>query len=196
MANGEVLLLRPRRFEDDRGWFCESFNERNFASLGITARFVQDNHSLSRPLHTLRGLHFQRPPHAQAKLVRCVRGAIFDVAADIRKGSPSFGRWVAAKISAAGGEQLFVPEGFLHGFLSLTPDAEVTYKVTDFYDRDCDAGVSWSDPSLDISWPLPIGAQPSLSPKDAALPALEGIESPFTFGPLDVPLGTLKELKL
>jgi|SRR5208337_497456 len=194
MENSQVLFVRPRRFEDDRGWFSESYSERSFASLGLTVRFVQDNHSLSRPVYTVRGLHFQRPPHAQAKLVRCVRGRIFDAVVDIRLGSPTYGRWLSAELSAEGGEQLFVPEGFLHGFITLVPDTEVIYKVTDFYSRDCDAGVRWNDPSLGIGWPLPEGATPALSPKDAVLPALASLDSPFFFGPGDAPLAPLKEL--
>ncbi len=194
MKTSQVLLLRPRRFEDDRGWFCETYKEQSFAALGVDVRFVQDNHSLSRPLHTLRGLHFQHPPCPQSKLVRCVRGRIFDVAVDIRKGSPSFGRWVAAELSAGGGEQLFVPEGFLHGFLSLQPDTEVIYKVSSPYAPSCDAGIRWDDPLLGVGWPLPAGAAPSLSPKDAALPGFAGFESPFVFGPQDAPLAPLTEL--
>ncbi|MGO9460151.1 MAG: dTDP-4-dehydrorhamnose 3,5-epimerase [Rhodomicrobium sp.] len=194
MENSRVLFIRPRRFQDDRGWFSESYSERSFASLGLTARFVQDNHSLSRPFHTVRGLHFQRPPHAQAKLVRCMRGRIFDVIVDIRRSSPTYGRWLSVELSAEGGEQLFVPEGFLHGFLTLSADTEVIYKVTDFYSRDCDAGVRWDDKSLGIGWPLPGGATPALSPKDAALPAFASLDSPFSFGPGDAPLAPLKEL--
>jgi dTDP-4-dehydrorhamnose 3,5-epimerase len=189
MKNNQLLLTRPRRFEDDRGWFCETYSERCLANFEITTRFVQDNHSLSHSAQTLRGLHFQRPPHAQAKLVRCTRGRIFDVAVDIRRGSPTFGRWVAAELSAEGGEQLFVPEGFLHGFLTLSPGTEVIYKVSDFYAPEYDGGVRWDDPSLNIDWPLPQGMTPFLSPKDAALPAFSSFDSPFTFGPQDVPLG-------
>ncbi len=193
LAMKKVLLLHPRRFEDDRGWFCETYSERTFARFELTTRFVQENHSFSKAAHTLRGLHFQRPPHAQAKLVRCVRGRIFDVAVDIRKGSPTFGRWVSAELSAEGGEQLFVPEGFLHGFLTLSHDVEVIYRVSDFYAPECDAGVHWDDRSLDIAWPLPVGQTPILSPKDAALPEFSLFDSPFVFGAQDEAIGPLKE---
>jgi dTDP-4-dehydrorhamnose 3,5-epimerase len=165
---------------DDRGWFSESWNERALARIGVTARFRQDNHSLSRPPFVLRGLHFQTPPHAQAKLVRCVRGRIWDVAVDIRRGSPTFARWVGAELSAENGRQLFVPTGFAHGFLTLEPDTEVEYKVTDFYAPDCDAGLAWNDPALGVAWPL-AGATPILSPKDARLPPLADFESPFDY---------------
>ncbi|KAI95763.1 dTDP-4-dehydrorhamnose 3,5-epimerase [Rhodomicrobium udaipurense JA643] len=185
---GEVLLIRPRRFEDDRGWFSETYNERNFRQAGMQSRFVQDNHSLSREKYTLRGLHFQRPPFAQAKLVRCSKGRIFDVTVDIRTGSPSFGGWASVELSAEGGEQLFVPAGFLHGFLTLTPDAEVIYKVSDFYDGASDAGVRWDDPAIAVNWPLPEGVPPTLSAKDRGLPLLAAIDSPFMFQPGDVPL--------
>lgn len=176
-----VLVLSPRRFEDERGWFSEVYSERAFAGLAPGERFVQDNHSLSRPAYTLRGLHFQRPPRAQAKLVRCVRGAIYDVAVDIRAGSPTYGRWVGATLSADNGRQLFVPVGFAHGFLTLEPDSEVIYKVTDFYSPADDGGLAWSDPDIAVDWPLPAGAEPVLSPKDAALPRLAAFESPFPY---------------
>lgn len=176
-----VLVLSPRRFEDERGWFSEVYSERVFDGLAPGYRFVQDNHSLSRPAFTLRGLHFQRPPHAQAKLVRCVRGSIFDVAVDIRAGSPTYGRWVGATLDAASGRQLFVPVGFAHGFLTLEPDCEVVYKVTDFYSPADDGGLVWSDPDIGIDWPLPAGAEPALSPKDAVLPRLAAFESPFPY---------------
>jgi dTDP-4-dehydrorhamnose 3,5-epimerase len=176
-----VDILVPRRFGDDRGWFCETFSARTMAALGLPADFVQDNHSRSAPRHTLRGLHYQRPPHAQDKLVRCTRGAIRDVAVDIRRGSPTFGAWVAVELSADNGRQLFVPRGFLHGFLTLTPDAEVQYKCTDFYAPDCEGAVAWDDPDLAIDWGLD-GALPVLSPKDAAAPRLAAIETPFSRG--------------
>lgn len=187
---GTVRLVRPRRFGDDRGWFCETWNARAFERLGLPEAFVQDNHSYSQPPFVLRGLHFQRPPHAQAKLVRCVRGRIWDVAVDVRRGSPTFGRWVGAELGAADGRQLFVPTGFAHGFVTLEPDTEVEYKVTDFYAPDCDAGLIWNDPDLAIGWPL-AGAQPVLSSKDAVLPRLADFDSPFDYdgeplAPLDL----------
>ena len=182
-----VRLIEPKRFGDARGWFSETYNAATWSAQGVDAVFVQDNHSLSRPVHTLRGLHFQRPPHAQAKLVRCVRGAIFDVAVDLRVGSPTFGRWVGAVLSAESGRQLFVPKGFAHGFLTLEPDCEVVYKVDDYYAPTADAGVRWDDPTIAVDWPLPAGVAPMLSDKDARLPALAAIDSPFHYegGPLE-----------
>ena len=135
-TSSPVRLLEPRRFGDDRGWFTEVYNEKSFAESGIGVRFVQDNHSLSRPVGVLRGLHFQTPPFGQDKLVRCIAGAIFDVAVDVRKDSPTYGKWVGAELSAENGWQLFIPVGFAHGFVTLTPDAEVTYKCSNFYVTD------------------------------------------------------------
>ncbi len=185
-----VKLIRPRRIGDDRGWFSESWNARKFEALGIGAPFVQDNHSLSRPVGVLRGLHFQTPPHGQAKLVRCVRGRIWDVAADVRRGSPTFGRWVGAELSAENGCQLFVPVGFAHGFVTLEADTEVEYKVTDYYAPACDGGLRWDDPQLAIAWPLE-GAEPTLSAKDARLPLLQDFDSPFAYD--GEPLSALSE---
>ncbi|MEJ1157934.1 dTDP-4-dehydrorhamnose 3,5-epimerase [Prosthecomicrobium sp. N25] len=176
-----VLLIEPRRFGDDRGWFTEVYSEADFSRRGIDVRFVQDNHSLSRPAGVLRGLHFQRPPRAQAKLVRCIRGRIWDVAVDIRRGSPTYGRWAAAELSAANGRQLYIPVGFAHGFLTLEPDTEVTYKVSDFYAPDCDGGLRWNDPDLALPWPIPAGIDPVTSSKDAVLPGLRAFESPFPY---------------
>ena len=185
-----VKLLKPKRFADERGWFSETYNENRFLAAGIPARFVQDNHSMSRGAGVLRGLHFQTPPRAQAKLVRCVRGRIFDVAVDVRRGSPTYGRWVAAELSGDDGEQLFVPVGFAHGFLTLEPDSEVIYKVSDVYAPQCDGGIRWDDATIGVRWPLENGAAPQLSPKDAALPSLADFDSPFPYdgqplGPLD-----------
>ena len=184
-----VRLFRPRRYEDDRGWLSETYRRDRLAERGVTAAFVQDNHSLSRRAGTLRGLHFQVPPRAQAKLVRCVAGAVWDVAVDLRAGSPSYGRWVAAELSARNGLQLFIPEGFAHGFLTLRPESELIYKVSDHYAPDCDAGIRWDDPTLALPWPLTAG-EPALSDKDRDLPALAGWSSPFAYDgrPLE-PLG-------
>ena len=179
MTIGPVQLIEPKRHGDARGWFTEVYSEPVFAGRGIASRFVQDNHSLSRPRFTLRGLHFQTPPHAQDKLVRCIRGAIFDVAVDIRQGSPTYGEWAGATLSAENGRQLFVPAGFAHGFLTLEEDCEVTYKVSDTYAPSCDGGLRWDDPAIGIDWPLPAGARPELSDKDARLPLLAGFASPF-----------------
>jgi dTDP-4-dehydrorhamnose 3,5-epimerase len=185
-----VKLLKPRRFEDERGWFSETYNRRRELALGIEVEFCQDNHSLSRPVGVLRGLHFQAPPHAQVKLVRCLRGRIWDVAVDIRDGSPSFGRWVGAELSAENGRQLYVPAGFAHGFITLEPDTEVEYKVTDFYDRDSEGGLIWNDPTLALPWPLPPGG-PVLSDKDVLLPRLADFKSPFAYD--GVPLAPLED---
>ncbi len=175
-----LTLIVPKRFGDDRGWFAETWNAQTYAKLGVADTFVQDNQSLSRPIGTLRGLHFQTPPHAQAKLVRCLRGRIFDVAVDLRKGSPSFGQWIGVELTADKGEQLHIPAGFAHGFVTLEPDTEIAYKVTDYYAPTCDAGLRWDDPQIGIDWPLS-GATPLLSPKDAGLPSLSAFESPFAY---------------
>ena len=176
-----VQLIEPKRHGDARGWFTEVYSEPTFAGLGIDCRFVQDNHSLSRPRFTLRGLHFQTPPRAQAKLVRCIRGRIFDVAVDVRRDSPTYGQWVGSELSAENGRQLFVPAGFAHGFLTLEDDCEVIYKVSDTYAPECDAGIRWDDPEIAVDWPLPPSAQPALSAKDVALPLLADFASPFPY---------------
>ena len=176
----EVLLLRPQRFADDRGYFVESFNVRRFAAAtGLDITFVQDNQSLSLAVGTVRGLHFQRPPFAQAKLVGVSRGRILDVAVDARRGSPTYGRHVTAELSAEDGRQIFVPEGFLHGFMTLEPDTLVSYKVNAFYDAAADGCVRWDDPDLAIDWPAP--GPVCLSPKDAAAPAFVGSDFGFDY---------------
>ena len=175
-----VILVRPQRFGDARGWFSETYSRERYAALGIDCLFVQDNHSMSRDAGVLRGLHWQAPPYAQAKLVRCVRGAIWDVAVDARRGSPTFGQWVAAELSADTGHQLFVPVGFAHGFVTLTPDSEVEYKVSAPYAPASEGGVIWNDPALALPWPLPAGG-PILSPKDEVLPPLSETVSPFDY---------------
>ncbi len=174
-----VQLIAPVRHGDARGWFTEVYSEAAFAKRGIDLRFVQDNHSLSVPAYTLRGLHFQTPPHGQAKLVRCIRGRILDVAVDVRKGSPTYGEYVAAELTAENGHQLYVPVGFAHAFLTLEADCEVTYKVSDVYAPQCDGGIRWD--SVGIDWPLPEGITPELSPKDAKLPTLAEFDSPFAY---------------
>ncbi|MHB2166874.1 dTDP-4-dehydrorhamnose 3,5-epimerase [Alsobacter sp. R-9] len=174
----EVILVRPRRFGDARGWFMETWSRSVFAAGGIDADFVQDNQSFSAQVGTVRGLHFQRPPTPQAKLVRVVRGAIFDVAVDLRRLSPTYGRWCAATLTAEGGEQLFVPRGFAHGFATLQPDTEVAYKVDGPYDPACDSGIAWDDPDLGIPWPVAPGAA-VLSAKDRMQPAFAAFVSPF-----------------
>ena len=174
----DVKLITPARFGDERGYFCETYNAARFQAAGIDAEFVQDNHSLSAKAGTLRGLHFQAPPFAQAKLVRVVRGAILDVAVDVRKASPTYGQWVKAELSAENGAQLFVPHGFLHGFVTLVPDTEVVYKVDAYYSRECDGAVKWNDAALGIDW----GVDPAsitLSAKDAAAQEFSSFQSPF-----------------
>lgn len=176
-----VLILTPARFGDARGFFSESWNRRTLAEAGVTLPdFVQDNHSLSAKAGTVRGLHFQSPPHAQGKLVRCGRGALFDVAVDVRTGSPSYGQWVGVDLSFENGRQLWVPAGFLHGFMTLVDDTEIVYKCTDHYAPDCDGAVRWD--SVGIAWPGLAGtgaAAPVLSAKDAAAQALADFVSPF-----------------
>jgi dTDP-4-dehydrorhamnose 3,5-epimerase len=172
------LLLTPRLFGDDRGFFFESWNQRSFATaLGLplaqAPAFVQDNHSRSSQ-GVLRGLHYQLPPHPQGKLVRCIVGDIFDVAADIRRSSPTFGQWVGAVLSADNKQQLWVPEGFAHGFLTLSEHAEVLYKTTNFWSKDCEGAIRWDDPQLAIAWPLDSlgGIEPLLAEKDGKAPLL------------------------
>jgi len=173
-----VLILTPQRFGDARGWFCETWNAARMAALGLDLPFVQDNHSFSAEAGTLRGLHYQSPPRAQDKLVRCTRGVIRDIAVDARQGSATYGQWVAVELSAETGRQLLVPKGFLHGFVTLTPDTEVQYKCTDLYAPECDGAVRWD--SLGIDWGL--GASPILSAKDAVAPAFADWQSPFVAG--------------
>ena len=185
----KVLLLKTRRFGDSRGWFAETYNAARFSGLGISETFVQDNHSFSATQGTLRGLHFQTPPHAQAKLVRCTRGRILDVAVDVRRGSPTYGKWVGAELSAENGDQLFVPVGFAHAFLTLTPDCEVVYKVSGLYAPANDGGIRWNDPTIAIDWPLPQGGA-TLSDKDAALPLLAEFDSPFAYDGVPLALET------
>lgn len=172
-----VHLIKPRRHGDHRGFFAETYNKRAFAALGIDVAFVQDNHSVSAQKGTLRGLHFQAPPRAQAKLVRCGRGAIFDVAVDLRRGSPTWGRWVGYELSAENGAQLFIPAGFAHGFVTLEPDSEIVYKCSDYYAPETEGSLRWDDPTVAIEWPL-TGA-PILSAKDASAPLLDALQSPF-----------------
>jgi dTDP-4-dehydrorhamnose 3,5-epimerase len=180
LAIPEVILLTPPRFSDPRGFFSETFNARRFAEagVGVGASFVQDNHSLSARRGTIRGLHCQIAPSVQGKLVRCVRGAIWDVAVDIRHGSATYGAHVAAVLSADNWCQLWVPGGFLHGFCTLEPETEVIYKVTADYDRAAERGVIWNDHSLNLPWPIE-PAEAVLSDKDRALPALTGCDAWF-----------------
>lgn len=173
-----VMLITPRRFGDHRGFFAETYNSGVFKDEGIDTAFVQDNHSLSQAKGTVRGLHFQGPPYAQAKLVRCGRGALFDVAVDIRRGSPSYGNWVGFELSFENGKQLLIPAGFAHGFMTLTEDTEIVYKCSDFYAPKTEGVLIWNDSDIGIDWPLQ-GITPALSGKDAEAPKLADLQSPF-----------------
>jgi dTDP-4-dehydrorhamnose 3,5-epimerase len=175
-----LKILTPRRHGDARGFFAESWNKRVMAAAGLDHAFVQDNHSVSVRAGTLRGLHFQRPPHAQAKLVRCGRGRLYDVAVDIRVGSPAYGRWVGVELSAENGKQLMIPAGFLHGFVTREPETEIVYKCTDYYAADCDGAVRFDDPAIGIDWGLGDTA-PTLSEKDAHAPLLSELGPVFTY---------------
>ena len=180
-----LKILTPQRFGDARGFFSESWNAQRMAQAGLDYTFVQDNHSLSARRGTLRGLHFQSPPHAQAKLVRCGRGRLWDVAVDVRVGSPTYGQWFGLELSFENGRQLMIPAGFLHGFVTLSDDVEIVYKCTDVYAPDCDGAVAWD--SCGIDWPSeafdgpPDGGAPLLSDKDAAAQSLDAFQSPFTW---------------
>ena len=177
-----VTEVTPPRFSDSRGHFSETYNADTFAKQGITTHFVQDNQSYSRDIGTVRGLHFQAPPNAQAKLVRVLQGVIWDVAVDIRQGSPTYGHWVGVELSDAKGNQLFIPEGFLHGFVTRTADCMVAYKCSATYAPDSEGAIRFDDPDLAIDW----GIAPQdavLSDKDAAAPRFAGFASPFMSGP-------------
>jgi dTDP-4-dehydrorhamnose 3,5-epimerase len=173
-------IIVPKRRVDHRGWFSESYREDRLRDLGITCRFVQDNQSASKLAGTLRGLHFQLPPAAQAKLVTAVKGRVLDVAVDIRRGSPTFGRHVSAELSAESGHQLYVPIGFAHGFLTLEDDVIVVYKVSHCYVPALDSGICWNDPDIAFPWPLP-DSEIITSEKDRRLPMLKEFVSPFDY---------------
>lgn len=176
----DVLILTPRRFGDDRGWFSEVWNRDSLRKAGIDVDFVQDNHSLSHPVSTVRGLHYQAPPHAQDKLVRCGAGRVLDVAVDVRKGSPTYGKWVAVELSAENGKQLFIPKGFLHGFATLAPNSELLYKCSDVYAPECDGSVRFDDPDIGIDWGVDL-SQAILSDKDRKAQSFADFNSPFTY---------------
>ncbi|MEM7525468.1 MAG: dTDP-4-dehydrorhamnose 3,5-epimerase [Pseudomonadota bacterium] len=173
-----VKLLVPRRFGDDRGWFSETWSARAMEAAGLAHDFVQDNHSFSAEAGTLRGLHYQAPPFAQAKLVRVARGRVLDVAVDVRPGSPTYLNWVAAELSATGGEQLLIPRGFLHGFLTLEPDTEFLYKVDAPYSGEADGSVRFDDPEIGVDWGVSADAL-TLSDKDRAAPLIADWTNPF-----------------
>jgi dTDP-4-dehydrorhamnose 3,5-epimerase len=176
---GNIILFAPPRLGDARGWFSEVYNARREAGRGIDAVFVQDNQSYSASSGTIRGIHFQRPPHAQAKLVRCSSGRLVDHVVDLRRGSPTYGQHVTAELSADNRQQLFVPIGFGHAFMTLEPETEICYKVSDYYDPDCDGGVRWNCPTTAIDWPDAENA--ILSDRDLTLPTLEDFDSPFAY---------------
>lgn len=169
---GGVVEIIPKKHGDARGFFSETYQRQRFAQSGIAQDWVQDNQSHSAEKGVLRGLHFQVAPDAQDKLIRVLRGSIFDVAVDIRGGSATYGKWVGRVLSATAFNQLLIPKGFAHGFLTLEPDVEVLYKVSAPYSPQCDRGIAWNDPAIAIAWPLEAGQQPLLSPKDAAAPRL------------------------
>jgi dTDP-4-dehydrorhamnose 3,5-epimerase len=181
LAIPDVKILRPKRHGDNRGFFSEAYSQASFADVGIDMTFVQDNHSLSADKGTVRGLHFQSPPFAQDKLVRVPRGAIFDVAVDLRVGSPTYGQHVSTVISADEWNQILVPVGFAHGLVTLEPDTEVLYKVSNIYSADCDKGVLWNDPDIDIDWPV-TEEDAVLSAKDKIQPTLAELPQYFTYG--------------
>jgi len=183
----------PKRHVDDRGWFSEIFHEKRLRDLGITCRFVQDNQAISRRAGTLRGLHFQLPPAAQAKLVSVLRGRILDVAVDIRSGSPTFGKYVSIELSAENGRQLYIPVGFAHGYLTLEDDVVLVYKVSDYYAPAYDSGICWNDPDIAIPWPFK-DTDIIASDKDRRLPVLKEFASPFAYD--GYPLVPLKDLNL
>jgi dTDP-4-dehydrorhamnose 3,5-epimerase len=175
----DVLLITPKRHGDERGWFSETFRRSALDEAGFSGgAFVQDNHARSIRRGVVRGLHFQAPPHAQDKLVRCVRGAVFDVAVDIRRGSPTFGHWVGAELSADNGVQLLAPKGFAHAYCTLTDDCEVIYKVTDYYAPEAEGTLRWNDPALAIDWTVP-AAEITTNARDAQAPLLADLDSPF-----------------
>ena len=172
-----VLILTPSFFRDNRGWFMETYSEETLQKAGLSLHFVQDNHSFSEKEGTVRGLHYQLYPKAQSKLVRCTKGAIFDVAVDIRKDSPTYTKWVGIELSADNKKQLLVPKGFAHGFMTLMANTEVQYKVDEHYSKEYDHGIIWNDPTLDIDWPGHV--TPILSKKDAEAPLLKNARHHF-----------------
>ena len=171
LALPEILLITPKRHGDARGWFSETWSQKALSGSGADTAFVQDNQAFSAKKGTLRGLHFQTSPHAQGKLVRVIRGAVYDVAVDVRPGSPTYGRWAAATLTAEGGEQIWVPRGFAHAYCTITDDCEIFYKVDGQYAPETEGGIIWNDPDLAIPWQL--DGEPKLSEKDKVLPRLK-----------------------
>lgn len=175
-----VVILTPRRFKDDRGFFAESWNRQTLEEQDIFCDFVQDNHSQSQHENTVRGLHFQSPPYAQTKLVRCGQGSLFDVVVDIRRGSPEFGQWIGVELTAENGRQLYIPEGFAHGFVTRAPMTEIIYKCSSYYSLSAEGVMYFDDPDVGIDWGIDT-ASAILSEKDAAAPRMRDIETPFTY---------------
>ncbi|MCA1041609.1 dTDP-4-dehydrorhamnose 3,5-epimerase [Bacillus infantis] len=175
-----VKVIEPTVFGDYRGWFMETYNKAKFLEIGLDLNFVQDNHSFSAAKGTLRGLHYQLNPKAQTKLIRCTKGAIFDVAVDIRKNSPSFSKWFGIELSDENKKQLLVPKGFAHAFITLTDNVEVQYKVDELYSPENDRGIIWNDPEIGIEWPIDI--TPILSEKDQKAPLLKYAKNNFNYG--------------
>ncbi len=175
-----LLLIKPKRFGDHRGFFAETYSTRVLAEHGVKERFVQDNHSLSAQVGTVRGLHFQVPPHAQAKLLRCGRGSLFDVAVDIRKGSPTYGQWFGAELSFENGWQMFIPAGFAHGFVTREPETEIVYKCSDYYAPETEGALRFDDPDIGIDWGLD-SSEVILSEKDTLAGSFADFDSPFIY---------------
>ncbi|MDI6801269.1 MAG: dTDP-4-dehydrorhamnose 3,5-epimerase [Thermodesulfovibrionales bacterium] len=173
----DVILIKPKVFKDERGFFVETYKRSDFRSFGINEHFIQDNHSMSVK-NVLRGLHYQKNPQAQGKLVRCIHGRIFDVAVDIRKDSPAYGRWVGVELSEENKLMLYIPVGFAHGFLALSGTAEIVYKCTEEYSPENDSGIIWNDPEINIGWPV---NEPVISEKDRGLPLLKDADNNFTY---------------
>lgn len=177
-----VLVIEPAVFGDHRGWFSETYNDAKFKEAGVDLLFIQDNQSYSASKGTLRGLHYQLNPKSQTKLIRSTRGAIFDVAVDIRQGSPTYGKWFGVELSAENKKQLLIPKGFAHGFITLTEDVEVQYKVDELYAPEQDRGIIWNDPFIGIEWPTDL--TPILSAKDEKAPLLKDADNNFQYGEL------------
>lgn len=175
-ALGGVIIIEPKIFGDDRGWFTETYSKVKLEEIGINSDFVQDNHSFSAQKGTLRGIHFQNNPHAQAKLIRCTKGAVLDVAVDLRRNSPTYKQWVSIELSAENKKMFFIPKGFGHGFLTLTNDVEFQYKVDDYYSPECDRSIRFDDPEIAIDWGI---AEPILSDKDKGAPLLKDSDVNF-----------------
>jgi dTDP-4-dehydrorhamnose 3,5-epimerase len=178
LAIPDLILVRVRKFADARGHFLETFRKADFAEMGIGCDFVQENQAFSAQTGTIRGLHFQQPPHAQAKLVRVLRGVVYDAAVDLRRGSPTYGKWCGAQLTADGGEQIFVPAGFAHGYCTLEPDTLVAYKVDKYYAPQSEAGIIWNDPAIGVDWSIPADSV-LVSDKDGKLPSLSSFSTPF-----------------